>query len=304
MSTCLGPSLSMSYGTPGGADGSVGARSCSIAMTSATACIGSSRAGLRHASPLRSEMWQPSGWAARATCSGCSRWCTRTSGGTATVVALEPAETLAIRRSTFMRLQAAHPAVRDAVDQLLATRLAAITDRLVEALYTPVAARVRFHLIQLAALYGDLEAGEVTIPLSQDSCRGPLGHDSRDGQPRPQAGAGTWCGEARAGAYRRHPGAPACASTARCERRRRAADEGPTVADPSSVGVKRRAPPTRTPVASPARRRHTTLGDGRRVVVAAGHGRCVTVVNRRCCAGTPTGALRYWATTAITPNCR
>jgi CRP/FNR family transcriptional regulator, cyclic AMP receptor protein len=94
---------------------------------------------------------------------------------TTTVVALEPAETLAIRRSAFRRLQAAHPAVRDAVDQLLAARLAATTDRLVEALYTPVASRVRVHLIQLAALYGDLEAGEVTIPLSQDHVAGLSG---------------------------------------------------------------------------------------------------------------------------------
>jgi CRP/FNR family transcriptional regulator, cyclic AMP receptor protein len=94
---------------------------------------------------------------------------------TATVVALEPAETLAIPGSTFKQLQAAHPAVRDAVDQLLAARLAATTERLVEALYTPVAARVRFHLIQLAALYGDLQAGEVTIPLSQDHVAGLSG---------------------------------------------------------------------------------------------------------------------------------
>ena len=94
---------------------------------------------------------------------------------TATVVALEPAETLAIPESAFVRLRTAHPAVRDAVDQLLATRLAAITDRLVEALYTPVAARVRFHLTRLAALYGDLTAGEVTIPLSQAHVAGLSG---------------------------------------------------------------------------------------------------------------------------------
>ena len=93
----------------------------------------------------------------------------------ATVTALEPAETLAIPGSTFLQLRTAHPAVRDAVDQLLATRLAATTDRLVDALYTPVAARVRFHLTQLAALYGDLTAGEVTIPLSQDHVAGLSG---------------------------------------------------------------------------------------------------------------------------------
>ena len=45
--------------------------------------------------------------------------------------------------------------------------------------------------------------------------------------------------------------------------------------------MKRRAWPRRTPVASPARRRRPTLGDRPRVVVAGGHGQCVTVVNPR-----------------------
>jgi CRP/FNR family transcriptional regulator, cyclic AMP receptor protein len=94
---------------------------------------------------------------------------------TATVVALEQAETLAIPRSAFLQLRATHPAMRDAVEEILAVQLAATTDRLVEALYTPVALRVRAHLIQLAALYGDLEAAEVTIPLSQEHLAGLSG---------------------------------------------------------------------------------------------------------------------------------
>lgn len=94
---------------------------------------------------------------------------------TATVIALEQAETLAIPRSAFLQLRAAHPAVRDAVEQVLVEQVAATTDRLVEALYTPVALRVRAHLIQLAALYGDLTAAEVTIPLSQEHLAGLSG---------------------------------------------------------------------------------------------------------------------------------
>lgn len=94
---------------------------------------------------------------------------------TATVVALERAETLAIPRSAFVQLRASHPEVRDAVEQVLVTQVAATTDRLVEALYTPVAVRVRAHLIQLAALYGDLTASEVTIPLSQEHLAGLSG---------------------------------------------------------------------------------------------------------------------------------
>lgn len=153
---------------------------------------------------------------------------------TATVVALEPAETLAITESAFLRLRTAHPAVRDAVDQLLATRLAATTDRLVEALYTPAAGRVRLHLIRLAALYGDLAAGEVTIPLSQVHVAGLSGttretvnrvlkHEQERGAVRLARGRIV----ATPVLLHGHP--PLDPSVA--------GDEGPTVADPSSVGV-------------------------------------------------------------------
>jgi CRP/FNR family cyclic AMP-dependent transcriptional regulator len=176
---------------------------------------------------------------------------------TVTVVALEPAETLAIPASAFLRLRADHPAVRDAVDQLLATWLAATTDRLVEALYTPATARVRFQLVQLAELYGDLEAGEVTIPLSQDHVAG-LSGTTRETVNR------VLRQEQERGAVRVARGRIVATPVLLHEhppldegRRRRAADEGPTVADPSSVGVKRGTPPARTPFASPAQRRGT-----------------------------------------------
>jgi CRP/FNR family transcriptional regulator, cyclic AMP receptor protein len=94
---------------------------------------------------------------------------------TATVVALERAETLAIPRSVFLELRDQHPPIRDALEELLAAQLAATTNRLVEALYTPVAARVRNHLVELAGLYGDLAAAEVTIPLSQEHLAGLSG---------------------------------------------------------------------------------------------------------------------------------
>jgi CRP/FNR family cyclic AMP-dependent transcriptional regulator len=94
---------------------------------------------------------------------------------TATVVALEQAETLAIPRSAFLQLRASHPEVRDTIEQVLVMQVAATTDRLVEARYTPVAVRVRAHLIQLAALYGDLAVAEVTIPLSQEHLAGLSG---------------------------------------------------------------------------------------------------------------------------------
>jgi CRP/FNR family transcriptional regulator, cyclic AMP receptor protein len=94
---------------------------------------------------------------------------------TATVVALERSETLAIPASAFRRLRDTYPAVREATEQLLVSQLAATSNRLVEALYTPVADRVRARLVELARLYGDPEAGEVAIPLSQEHLAGLAG---------------------------------------------------------------------------------------------------------------------------------
>lgn len=65
---------------------------------------------------------------------------------TATVIALEHSETLAIAASVFLRLRDTHPEVRDAVERLVVAQLAETSDRLVEALYTPVTGRVRNRL--------------------------------------------------------------------------------------------------------------------------------------------------------------
>ncbi len=94
---------------------------------------------------------------------------------TATVVALERSETLAIAASVFLRLRNTYPEVRDAVERLVVSQLAETSDRLVEALYTPAATRVRDRLADLARLYGDPSSGEVVIPLSQEHLAGLAG---------------------------------------------------------------------------------------------------------------------------------
>jgi CRP-like cAMP-binding protein len=86
---------------------------------------------------------------------------------TATVVALENAETLSVSFDGFGRLRAAHPEVSVATESLLVALLGAANDRLVEALYLPAQQRVRRRLLELARLYGDGEP-DVTVPLSQD----------------------------------------------------------------------------------------------------------------------------------------
>ncbi len=94
---------------------------------------------------------------------------------TATVTALDAAETLALAATTFTRLRLFYPAVQEAVDQLIVAQLAATNERLMEALYTPAADRVRTHLMELARLYGDPDAGDVVIPLGQDHLAGLAG---------------------------------------------------------------------------------------------------------------------------------
>ncbi len=103
---------------------------------------------------------------------------------TATVVALEKAETLAIPASVFARLKAANPAIASAVEQVLIEMLTASSNRLVEALYTPVHLRVRARLRDLARIYAGDDEGPVTIPLSQDDPRRPGRRDARDREPR------------------------------------------------------------------------------------------------------------------------
>jgi CRP/FNR family cyclic AMP-dependent transcriptional regulator len=94
---------------------------------------------------------------------------------TATVIALQPSETFAIPRSAFVRLKSTYPGVASAVEQLLVEMLTASSNRLVEALYTPVHLRVRARLRDLARIYGGSDGEPITIPLSQEDLAGLAG---------------------------------------------------------------------------------------------------------------------------------
>jgi CRP/FNR family transcriptional regulator, cyclic AMP receptor protein len=88
---------------------------------------------------------------------------------TATVDALEAGETLALRRDAFERLRAAHPVVERVLVAVLADQVRRLSERLVEALWTPADQRVLRRLLELADRYGDDgSAGAVTVPLTQD----------------------------------------------------------------------------------------------------------------------------------------
>ena len=72
---------------------------------------------------------------------------------TATVVALEPSETLVLTRSAFDALRRSHPAVERVLTQALARRVQELSAALLEALYEPVDRRVMARLVDLSHTY-------------------------------------------------------------------------------------------------------------------------------------------------------
>jgi CRP/FNR family cyclic AMP-dependent transcriptional regulator len=84
----------------------------------------------------------------------------------ATVIALEPAETLSVHELDFNRLRAERPETADVLIAMLAARVRRLSGHLAEALYVPADTRVRRRLLDMAAVYGDEEA--VVVPLTQE----------------------------------------------------------------------------------------------------------------------------------------
>ena len=80
----------------------------------------------------------------------------------ATALALEPTETMAVDESAFSELRNEHRRVADTLIQVLTARVRRLNDRLVEALYVPADARILRRLLELAGIYGDV------VPLTQD----------------------------------------------------------------------------------------------------------------------------------------
>jgi CRP-like cAMP-binding protein len=85
---------------------------------------------------------------------------------TATVVALEDSETLALRREQFERIRTRQPGVDRMLVEILAARVRRLSAHLVEALYVPVDKRVVRRLLVLCRQYGNGSA-RVLLPLTQ-----------------------------------------------------------------------------------------------------------------------------------------
>lgn len=87
----------------------------------------------------------------------------------ATAVAMEPTETLSIDEATFSALRQADPALSDFLVQLLAARVQRLTDRLLEALYSPADIRLWRRILELSDVYG------AVVPLTQEDLAGLAG---------------------------------------------------------------------------------------------------------------------------------
>jgi CRP/FNR family transcriptional regulator, cyclic AMP receptor protein len=81
----------------------------------------------------------------------------------ATVAALEPAETRSVFRDDFARLRREQPGVDAVLMAILAERVRRLSERLTEAYYLPAETRVLRRLAELAELYGG------DVPLTQEA---------------------------------------------------------------------------------------------------------------------------------------
>jgi CRP/FNR family transcriptional regulator, cyclic AMP receptor protein len=93
----------------------------------------------------------------------------------ATVEALEEAETFCVYEGEFARLRSEHPQVSELLIGFLAGEVRMLNERLLEALYVPAERRVLRRLNELAHLYGQDADGQVEIPLTQEELAGLAG---------------------------------------------------------------------------------------------------------------------------------
>jgi len=86
----------------------------------------------------------------------------------ATVTALEDAETFAVHRAEFDGLRSRHPDVDRILLRFLAGELRRVNERMLEALYVSAEKRTLRRLVELAELYRSA-GGEIVITLTQES---------------------------------------------------------------------------------------------------------------------------------------
>jgi CRP-like cAMP-binding protein len=86
----------------------------------------------------------------------------------ATIVALEDAETFSVYRGDFEQLRKQQPTINEVLIAFLANEVRLLNERLLEALYVPAERRVQRRLAELAQLYGGRD-GSAELPLTQEA---------------------------------------------------------------------------------------------------------------------------------------
>jgi CRP/FNR family transcriptional regulator, cyclic AMP receptor protein len=93
----------------------------------------------------------------------------------ATAVAIEETETMALSATDFAELRAEHPSVDGVLLAVFVRRQRALSARLAEALSVSAETRVLRRLLDLAATYSSEAGGDIVVPLTQDDLAGLAG---------------------------------------------------------------------------------------------------------------------------------
>jgi CRP/FNR family transcriptional regulator, cyclic AMP receptor protein len=93
----------------------------------------------------------------------------------ATVVALDPVETLSLHEDHMVRLRLAHPEIDRLLLETVVREVRRLSAALLETMYVPVPQRLSRRLVELADLYPADDQGRTAIPLTQDDLAGLCG---------------------------------------------------------------------------------------------------------------------------------
>lgn len=93
----------------------------------------------------------------------------------ATIVALEPTETLSLTRDEMSALRVTHPEIDRALLEAVVGAVRRMSEALLDAMYVPVGDRLAKQLLELAKTYPASATGEILIPLTQDDLAGLVG---------------------------------------------------------------------------------------------------------------------------------
>jgi len=93
----------------------------------------------------------------------------------ATIVAVDPVETVSLHRDQLTRLRREHPEVDAVLLEAVVREVRRLSAALLDAMYVPANTRLARQLVSLADRFATGTAGPVVIPLTQDDLAGLCG---------------------------------------------------------------------------------------------------------------------------------